>query len=465
MSLSIRWRLTIWIAAAILLSLTAVFLTLQFALDSVLSSDLDGDLSRDLGQVSAQMAIAGSPEEADLQEIVESHSYIVVIRDPNGNALSATPEVDADSLALDERELAQVVGGTVLNRTLDVKGEETRIRTARLVVGREVVGIVQVGESAAAISRAMEVLRLVFLGVGLAAAALALGVGYWLARSALKPIDDVAHLATEIEASDLNRRTEVRSKPSEVQRLADTFDAMLERLSVAFLQQRNFVMDVSHELRTPLTALRGQLDVLLMNDRLQGDARDQLERMSAEVARLIRLTSNLLYLAHADAGREIARRPVELDTLCLEVYRQAKDVRPEVNLRLGHEDQVTLQGDRDLLKQLVLNLVDNGLKYAPAGGEVSLSIYRDADHGRLVVKDSGPGIAADQIPHIFERFYRGSNSRDRVGGGAGIGLSISRWIAQAHGGDIQVESEVGRGSVFTVVLPLKQKAATGEAEE
>lgn len=464
MSLGIRWRLTIWIAVALILALTAIFLTLRFALDGVLSSDLDSDLSRDLGQVSAQAAIAGSLEEGDLQRIVEPASFIVVVRDPVGNVLSATPGVDTGRLALDGQELAQVLEGAVLNRTLDVRGEETRVRTARLTIGRQVVGIVQVGESTEAIDRVMDVLQIVFLGVGLGTAVVALAVGYWLARSALKPIDDVAAVAREIEASDLSRRLEVRRKPTEVQRLADTFDAMLERLSAAFQQQRNFVMDVSHELRTPLTALRGGLDVLLMDDRLDGDMRAQLERMAAEVGRLIRLTSNLLYLAHVDAGRELDRRPVELDTLCLEVYRQAKELRPEVKLRLGHEDQATLQGDVDLLKQLILNLVDNGLKYTPPGGEVVLSLYRDVDHVRVVVEDSGPGIPADQLPFIFDRFYRGPDSGARGSGGAGIGLAISRWIARAHDGDILVSSESGRGSVFTVVLPLEPGASSGEGE-
>lgn len=461
MSLSIRWRLTIWIAIALILAFTGIFLTLRIALNSILTSDLDGDLSRDIGQVSAQVVIAGSLEEADLERLVEPASFIVVVRDTEGNVLSATPGVDTGALALDGQELSRVLEGAVLDRRLDVNGEETKVRTARLIIGRQAIGIVQVGEGAGAISRVMDVLQIAFLAAGLGTAVVALAVGFWLARSALKPIDDVAAVAREIEASDLSRRIDVRGKPLEVQRLADTFDAMLERLSTAFQQQRNFVMDVSHELRTPLTALRGRLDVLLMDDYLDGDIRVQMERMSAEVGRLIRLTSNLLYLAHADAGRELVRRPVELDMLCLEVYRQAKDLRPEVKLRLGHEDQVTVQGDADLLKQVILNLVDNGLKYTPVGGEVVLSLYRDDDNARITVEDNGAGIPADQLPFVFDRLYRGPSSRERGSGGAGIGLSISLWIARAHGGDILVSSESGRGSVFTVVLPLEPSVSGG----
>lgn len=283
---------------------------------------------------------------------------------------------------------------------------------------------------------------------------LAIIIGFWLARGAVKPLQEVVGVAAEIEASNLDRRIGARDGPAEVQKLADTFDAMLERLGAAFQQQRNFVLDMSHEVRTPLTALRGNIDVLLMDDRLDGETRSHLERMSGEVARLVRLTSNLLYLAHADAGRELDRRPVDLDLLCLEVYRQTKDLRPEVEFRLGHEDQVTVVGDRDLLKQLILNLVDNSLKYTPAGGKVTLSLHQDGDRARIVVQDTGPGIAPEEIPLIFQRFYRAANSEQRISGGAGIGLAISDWIAKAHGGEIVVESQVGKGSLFTVILPL-----------
>lgn len=464
MSLSIRWRLTLWIAVALILTLTAIFLTLRFTLGGILSAGLDDDLSDDVARVSAQVAIAGSLEEADLQRIVAPASFVVVIRDPEGNVLAATPGLDSQSLALEEEELARVLGGDAFSRTLKITGEETRVRTVRLTVGRQVVGIVQVGESAETIDKVIDVLQIILIGEGIGAAVLALAMGYWFARSALKPIGDVTRVAREIEASDLSRRIGVRGKPQEVQRLADTFDAMLQRLSTAFQQQRDFVLDVSHELRTPLTALQGNLDVLLMDDRLDGELRAQLERMSGEVGRLIRLTSNLLYLAHADAGRELDHRPVELDTLCLEVYRQTRDLRPEVSFRLGHEDQVTVVGDRDLLKQLVLNLVDNGLKYTPADGEVTLSLYGDQSRARIVVSDTGPGISPDQIPLIFRRLYR-SEGGEKGAGGAGIGLAISDWIARAHCGEITVESEVGKGSTFTVSLPLDStvnRPGTGE---
>ena len=469
MSLSIRWRLTVGIAVALILTLTVIFVTLRLSLSSTLRSQLDDDLANDSGHISTQIYLLREEwDEVELQRIVDtssagglSSSFGVVIRDVNGRVIAATDGVDADKLALSGGDLDAVLEGNVESREVDLGAEgEVRARTSRLVLGHEVIGIVQVAESTDFINRPLEQLQTILVAAGIGGVILAAFLGYWVARTTVRPLQDVVAVAAEIEASDLSRRIRARRRPAEVQRLADTFDAMLKRLEEAFQQQRNFVMDMSHELRTPLAALRGNMDVLLMDEELEAETRSQLERMSREVARLIRLTSNLLYIAHADAGRALEERPVELDVLCLEVYRQAKDLRPEVRFRLGHEDQVVVVGDRDLLKQLVLNLVDNALKFTPAGGDVTLSLYRDESQARIVVQDTGPGISAEQIPSIFKRLYRAENGRR--GGGAGLGLAISDWIAKAHGGEIAVESEVGKGSVFTVRLPLGAHASPGE---
>ncbi len=463
MSLSLRWRLTIGIAAALIVTVVVILVTLRLALGGILEADLDDDLSRDAGLVSARVALLGSLDDRDrLQEIVDSYSlgglasaFVVVIRDEQGNVLASTPGVDTGALALDPAQREVVREGDHFSRTVTLGGgDKIRLRTSRLTIGRETVGIVQVAEDAELTSRPLDRLQTVLLAEGIGGVILALIIGYWLARGAVKPLQEVIGVAADIEASDLGRRIGARASPVEVQKLADTFDAMLARLDAAFQQQRNFVLDISHELRTPLTALRGNIDVFLMDDGLDSETRSALERMLGEVSRLIRLTSNILYLAHAEAGRELDRRPVELDTLCLEVYRQTKDLRADIRYRLGNEDQVTVVGDRDLLKQVLLNLVDNSLKYTPAGGEVTLSLYRVDTHARLEVRDTGPGIEPDQIPLIFQRFYRGKDRGKSGKGGAGIGLAISDWIVKAHGGEIIVTSEPGKGSVFTVILPL-----------
>ena len=463
MTLSLRWRLTIGIAAALIVTLLAILVTLRLALGGILQADLDRDLSRDAGLVSAHVAVLGSLDDREaLQEVVSSLSlpgptspFVIVIRDQQGVVLAATPGVVTGTLSPRAEDLERVLAGDSVLRTVDSgEGGQMRTRTSRLAIGRQVVGIVQVAVDAEVTTRPVDRLQAVLIAEAVGGVLLALIIGYWLARGALKPLGDVIGVAAEIEASGLHRRIDLRHSAEEVRSLAETFNAMLERLDTAFQQQRNFVLDMSHEVRTPLTALRGNIDVLLMNEALDAEMRSNLGRMSSEVERLIRLTSNLLYLAHAEAGRELDRRPVDLDLLCLEVYRQTKDMRPDIGFRLGHEDQVMVTGDRDLLKQLILNLVDNSLKYTPAGGEVTLSLYRDDSSARVEVRDTGPGISPDKIPHIFQRFYRGGSGGKRAGGGAGIGLAISLWIARAHGGDITVKSEPGEGSLFTIVLPL-----------
>jgi heavy metal sensor kinase len=467
MSLSLRWRLAIWIVVAFLLVMAAISVTALLSFQRIVDSELDQGLSRDIERVLAQITLAGNLDDQQrLEQLVQENSltggedspFITVIRDVRGGVVASTPGLAAEEMALSPEEMARVSNGEVISRSVKLPGgQEFRVRTTRLAVGDVVLGIVQVGEATEESSRLLDTLQWVLIGEAAGGSIIALAVAYWLSRGALKPLQRVAEVAAEIEASDLSQRIDAQGQPREVQKLADTFDAMLERLDKAFREQRDFVLDVSHELRTPLTALRGNIDVLLMNDRLDPETRAYLESMSAEAGRLIRLTNNLLYLASADAGREPEQRPVELDVVCLEVYRQTKDMRPDVNVHLGSEDQVSVVGDRDLLKQMVLNITENAVKYSPPGGHVTLSLSKNDGQARIVVEDTGPGIPPDQLPRVFERFYRGSD-RGKMGG-SGLGLAIAQWVARAHRGEIRVESKVGRGSTFSAILPMEADAA------
>jgi two-component system, OmpR family, sensor kinase len=458
--LSIRWRLTAWITAAFIITIVVIFIALRLVLGQVLYDDVRSDLPKQFGDLQGQLVLRSVTDPTEVQAIVDRFPFPAAVRSTDGTVIAANAEADSAQMSLSETD---IVGIVVENESLDhdqtLHGENFRVRSGRANVNADTIFIAQVGRSTQAIDDVVHTLNLILLGGGAAATVVVLAVGYWLARRTLGPVEQITHTAAEIEASDLKRRISASGKPTEIQRLADTFDGMLARLEAAFAQQRNFVMDVSHELRTPLTSLRGNLDVMLMDKNLDPEARVQLERMSAEVGRLIRLTSNLLYLAHAEAGREIARRPVELDELCLEVVYQARTLRDDVSVRFSHEEQVTVSGDRDLLKQLVLNLVDNAIKYSPDGGEVTVSLYEHSGRAEIIVADQGPGIPEDQLGKIFERFYRVSSDGSRTVGGAGIGLAISRWIAQVHGGDIRAERGSPAGSRFVVSLPLAPEEA------
>lgn len=464
--LSLRWRLTLLYAAVFALVLVALFLTLHHLLISTLLSDADDELQSHATRIAAQAADPEVFNDSErLRQLVSAGTVgglvtspsLVAIRDLRGHVLARSSDIRLDEIAPTRAEKSRLRAGEVTYRTIRTDGGRVRLVSAPIRINGMTVGEVQTGESLEGLFSAGDRLQVLLIAEGAVGLVAVTGIGYAFVRRGLKPLEQVGRVAADIEANDLTRRINMRREPVEVQTLADTFDAMLDRLENSFQQQRRFVLDVSHELRTPLTALRGSIDVLLMDPELPADVRGQLERMSAETGRLIRLAANLLYLAQADTGKQVAMAPVELDLLCLEVVQQAMNLKPGVRLRLGEEDQVTVLGDRDLLKQLLLNLVENGLTYTPPGGQVVLSLRREGQHAVIEVEDTGVGIAPEDLPHIFERFYRAERTRRRAAG-AGVGLSIVEWVARLHHGTVSVTSEVGKGSRFTVRLPLPVRA-------
>jgi two-component system OmpR family sensor kinase len=470
----LRERLTILFIAAFAITLVTMFITLHQLLVKTLMRDVDDTLITSAESIAAGAAdrdlLASPVRVRDLLRSSASAAFnsdvrLIVIRDAGGRVLGATPSsTPTEPLTPTSEQMESARRGETTVRTVQSRGTPTvRVATAPILADGALLGTVQTGESLEELFSASDRLQVLLIIEAVVGLLLAAGAGYLLVRRSLRPLDHVVELASDIEANDLTRRLNLQREPFEVQRLADTFDTMLDRLERSFEQQRNFVLDVSHELRTPLTALRGNIDVLLLDPDLPAEVRAQLERMSAETGRLIRLATNLLYLAQADTGKQGVMAPVELDLLCLEVVQQARTLRPGVRLRLGHEDQVTVLGDRDLLKQLLLNLVENGLTYTPAGGVVTLSIYRLDDHVTLEVSDTGVGIAPDDLPHIFQRFYRAERTRRRAAGGAGVGLAIVEWVARLHGGDVRVSSTPGAGSTFTVRLPMRTREAAPPA--
>jgi signal transduction histidine kinase len=235
---------------------------------------------------------------------------------------------------------------------------------------------------------------------------------------------------------------------------------MLDRLEETFSMQRRFIADASHELRTPLTAIRGNIDVLLRqasSGRINGaDLDDAMDDLRRESARMSRLIEDLLTLARTDAPPDnMARQtPVRLDSVVEDAIRTASSLTTGQQLRLTRADPVTIVADRDRLTELLLILLDNAIRHTPADGEILVSLESTASLARLTIRDTGQGIAEEDLPHIFERFYRAGLARDRASGGTGLGLAIAQSIARLHGGEITVTSELGAGTTFTVALPL-----------
>jgi two-component system OmpR family sensor kinase len=270
-------------------------------------------------------------------------------------------------------------------------------------------------------------------------------------------LGDVTQTALQItHADDLSRRIPYQGPPDdEVGKLIHTFNQTLGRLENLFYTQRRFLTDVGHELRTPLTVIRGNVDLM----RHIGEADEEsMDSIVSEVDRLTRLVGDLLLLAQAESGKlPLDRRLVELDTLILEVMQQMQVLaREKLNLQITEIDQVLVCGDKDKLKQVVVNLVSNAISYTPAGGKVVVELAKVDNRARIKVIDNGPGISPQDLPFIFERFYRGEKSRTRSkdGKGFGLGLSIAYWIVHNHDGAIEVDSKLGEGTTFRVYLPL-----------
>jgi len=295
--------------------------------------------------------------------------------------------------------------------------------------------------------------------ISLGAAIASLVVLAILTSSLFRPLEDIASVARQItKADDLSRRVPHSSRTDEIGDLARAFNQTLERLDRLFRSQQRFLADVSHELRTPLTSVRGNLDLMSRFGRYDEESmsviQDEMERMS-------RLLGDLLLLARADTGGlPLRHEPVELDNILIEVYRQVSRIEKPVAVELVDVDQVMILGDEDRLKQLILNLVDNGIKYTLPGGTVRLSLSKESSWAHLIVADTGIGIPPEDLPHIFDRFYRVDKARSRAQGGSGLGLAIAKWVVQAHGGAIQVDSTPGQGTTFRITLPLYQTQTT-----
>ena len=341
-----------------------------------------------------------------------------------------------------------------------VKGDgpyPVRILTQPVIEGGRVTRLVQVGMSLESMINTRQRFLLIMAAVLPMGLLLAGGGGWLLARRALKPVDRITAAAKRISGEHLKERLQETGMDDELDRLAKTLNDMLARLEGAFVQVRQFSADASHELQTPLTILKGELEVALRSSRSPEEYRQVITSGLEEIDRIIRLVEGLLLLSRADAGvLRMDHQPVPLEDLLREVYDHIKVLaeKHSIDFSLGPVSPVAVQGDYEHLRRLIMNLVDNAIKYTPSGGRVDLSCMADDEWARITVSDTGVGLSPEDQERVFQRFYRVEPARSKEGEGTGLGLCIARSIAEAHGGRIEVVSLLGQGATFTVLLPL-----------
>lgn len=467
MAVSIRLRLA--------LIYTGVFAVVLLVFGVVLHLAVERYMLRAQDEALAALAVHGvaaigvadqqNPTELALANLdpFSAPGVHVQVLDGSGHPTAHSAGLGIMALPENAGEVSKALAGGETFYTAHVGNERIRVYNVPLVRDGAVVGVLQFGKSYHDLDLTLSRLDQVLALSTLLALVLAGSLGWAVAGRALQPVAEITATARSIaEAQAFNRRLAERHSGDEVGRLALAFDEMLASLEVAYETQRRFVADASHELRAPLTTIRGNLEFLSRARDLPAEVRDEAVRDAlAEAKRMGRLVQDLLTLARVGATKVNGHRPVALDAILRDLAREVAPNASHVELRLESAADVVVPGDPDHLKQLALILIDNALKYTAAGGRVEVTLDKVGPLARLSVKDNGLGIDAHDLPFVFERFYRADKARERESGGAGLGLAIAKSIVERHGGSIDVESQAGHGSTFTVLLPCVTPGAEG----
>jgi two-component system, OmpR family, heavy metal sensor histidine kinase CusS len=439
-SWSIGVRLTLWYSLVLLTGLALFSAAIWLLVKHSLLATIDETLAEQAKGVARVIKAEYKPSKPDhLQE--ELSEYVEAT--PEGKLIEV---FDPRSEVLIRGAIGSAAAANGQYRTLTtevmVEGQKYRILVAAPLDGTKLT-----------LRRLREVL--------LWAAPLVLLIGsmggYWMSRRALAPVDAITRAAQSIGIENLAQRLEVPASGDELQRLSETWNSMLARLEAAVKRLSQFTADASHELRTPITLIRATAELTLRRERSAETYREALRHVVDESDRTTRLIENLLLLARADAGLPVlALDRLELTPLVRDVCEQGQILAHARQLEIlteAPEQPVYVDANDPELRRLLLLLVDNAVKYTPAGGRITVSVGMGSSGATVTVQDTGIGIPASALPHVFERFYRVDESRNREAGGAGLGLSIAQWIAERHHARLEAESVMGRGSAFRVRFP------------
>lgn len=465
----LRVRLTLWYGTALALVLIVFSVVLYAITARSLRDTVDESL-----EDTAMTAVRSLEERGFLPLINEEEllsqfpeltriDKFFQIFSPSGTITIRSPNIKQHEVPLSRTALdAAFAGQRIFESAKYPKEPPLRLISVPIMYGGNLLYIVQVGTSMESVGETLQrflVLLVVAIPIALA---VSLAGGWFLAGRALRPVDKITLAAQRIAAGDLSQRLSIPAAHDEIGRLAATFNNMIGRLDTSFRQIRQFTSDASHELRTPLTVMKGETDLVLRRPRLLDDYRLVLESNLEEIDRMTRIVDELLFLSRADMGEvRVESLPVAMESLVEDIHRQAKLLAQDRNIDvlLGTVMPVVVQGDDLRLRELLLNLVENAMKYSHPDGKVEISLLNDGREARLSVTDHGIGIAPADHKKIFQRFFRTDVARGHTKKGTGLGLAICSWIAELHKGRVEVKSALGQGSTFTVVLPLARPSA------
>jgi heavy metal sensor kinase len=456
--LSIRLRLTAWYFAILLASLSLFGIVAFVAMRKGIEKSVDENLGGQADGVAEVMGRVLQQEPAELQDELREHQELreqadfLQVCDQDGRWIYRSrlmTHYDVPAPVKASYSAYNVMSADlplrVLVREISAGGQKYRIQVAAPMDD---------------FYDAIDQFKLMILLLSPLLLILASAGGYWLSRRALAPVDQITRAAQDINSNSLAKRLDIPQSGDELQRLSETLNSMLGRLESSFNRITQFTADASHELRTPLALMRTTTEVSLRTSQTVADYREAQQEVLAELEKTSSLVEKLMLLARADAGVEtLQHAPVNLAECLRDACKDGKVLAAAKQLTFTEgieSSELIVEGDSHALHRLFLILIDNAVKYTPSGGSITVGLKRTDASAVAEFRDTGIGISADDLPNIFERFYRADKARSREFGGVGLGLSIARWVAEAHRGSIEVQRTPGSGSVFRVRLPLLQ---------
>lgn len=451
----IRFKLTIWYALAFSVAGSLVFLSFYLLTKQALYYQTDSSLTTHGLKVMEVALRAGTgmhddlAKQAFLDEFAKIPGMLIVIADREGKIIGSSSSANGEAIDSLVKDVIQSNEQSFLNRKVGVTN--LRFWTNPIVKDGQPIGVILVAHPIDIIENSLSNLVSAMSIVYVSLVLLTTFGGYWLAKRATKPIREIVEKITRITAENLNERVMVHRSGDEIEELSETFNSLMDRLDSAFKRERQFIGDVAHELKTPLATLQGEIELALSRKRVAAEYKITLSEALVDTKRLGKTLANILDLAWSQADTKMEE--VGLTSLTEEIQEIARKLsfQKKIVIKSKIKKGVVVKGRRDKLMRAILNLVDNAIKYTPNKGLVEIGLFEDKDQVVIRVKDSGAGISKIDLPHIFERFYRGNKTEKTLG--SGLGLAIAKAIVEAHRGKLVIMSKKGKGTTATISLP------------